>query len=344
MCLYPTFIKNRKYTPNKKNGGIVPKIKDYRVLYVPVGCGNCIECKKQKAREWKVRLNEELKNKAKWINEETGEEISVDQHAYYITLTFSNESLKALCKELHRNESNDIATVAVRRFTERWRKAFRRAPRHWLITELGHENTERIHLHGIMFIPSKGGPLDNEGYRATSFADVLQKIWMYGNVRVGEYCNAKTINYIIKYVTKIDKDHKGYKQIILCSKGLGGNYLQRFEASKHIFQDTKTVEYYHIENGARIALPIYYRNKLWNDEEREKLWLNMLDKKEIWVMGQCIDISTEAGMQQYGRVLKNAQEKNERVGYGSDAEEWKECEYNVTFKMLNRAKKKAMKH
>ena len=51
MCLYPKLIKNRKYMPNKKNGGNVPEVQDDRVLYVPVGCGNCIECKRQKKRE-----------------------------------------------------------------------------------------------------------------------------------------------------------------------------------------------------------------------------------------------------------------------------------------------------
>ena len=45
MCLNPSYIKNRKYIPNKKNGGVVPPISDMRVLYVPVGCGVCIECK-----------------------------------------------------------------------------------------------------------------------------------------------------------------------------------------------------------------------------------------------------------------------------------------------------------
>jgi len=37
MCLYPKLIKNPKYKPNKKNGGIVPELKDIRVLAVPIG-------------------------------------------------------------------------------------------------------------------------------------------------------------------------------------------------------------------------------------------------------------------------------------------------------------------
>ena len=50
MCLYPKLIKNRRYTANKKNRGVIPPIKDKRVLEVPVGCGKCMECKKQKSK------------------------------------------------------------------------------------------------------------------------------------------------------------------------------------------------------------------------------------------------------------------------------------------------------
>ena len=52
MCLYPKLIKNRKYIANKKNGGAIPPVTDLRVIMVPVGCGKCIECLKQKGREW----------------------------------------------------------------------------------------------------------------------------------------------------------------------------------------------------------------------------------------------------------------------------------------------------
>ena len=34
MCLYPKLIKNRRYVPNKKNGGVPPQCPDERLLYV----------------------------------------------------------------------------------------------------------------------------------------------------------------------------------------------------------------------------------------------------------------------------------------------------------------------
>ena len=122
MCLYPKIIKNKKYTINKKNGGNIPSVLDDRVKYVAIGCGKCMECKKQKAREWKVRLNEEIKcNKG-----------------LFVTLTFSEygmEYIKKKTKEekgLNINE-NDIATKAVRMFLERWRKKYKKSVKHWLI-------------------------------------------------------------------------------------------------------------------------------------------------------------------------------------------------------------------
>ena len=81
MCLYPRLISNRKYIANKKNGGIIPPIKDPRTLYVPIGCGNCMECAKQKSNQWRTRLLEDIKT---------------NTNAKFITLTFSNQSIAKL--------------------------------------------------------------------------------------------------------------------------------------------------------------------------------------------------------------------------------------------------------
>ena len=302
MCLYPKLIKNRKYVANKKNGGKIPEVKDDRVLYVPVGCGNCIECRKKKKREWQVRLQEELK----------------ENKGLFVTLTFSDEKLDELCREIKANESNAVATLAVRRFLERCRKETGKSIKHWLITELGHNNTERIHLHGILFTDKS--------------KEWLEKKWMYGHIWVGEYCNEKTINYIVKYVTKIDEDHKNYKSIILTSKGIGSNYLKTYGATQNRYNEEKTNENYRLNNGGKTALPIYYRNKIYTEEEREKLWLNKLDKNIRWIDGVKVKADDE---KMIFEVLKNAQAKNKRLGYGDDTKEWKKEPYSVKLKELN---------
>lgn len=61
MCYYPKLINNPKYRSTKKNGGVIPIVRDVRVTKVPIGCGECQECRKQKARGWQQRLLEDIK-------------------------------------------------------------------------------------------------------------------------------------------------------------------------------------------------------------------------------------------------------------------------------------------
>lgn len=297
--------------PTRKNNYNPPICKDLRTLYVPVGCGNCIECRKKKASEWRIRLQEELK---------------VQKYAYFVTFTFAPEQLEELCKKYKLKESNAVATKAVRMYLERWRKIHKKSQRHWLITELGHEGTERIHLHGVVF--------NDEPISIKTF----EEFWQYGNIWIGDYCTARTINYIIKYVTKVDSDHKGFKAEILCSKGIGSNYLQSIRTKqRHKYQSERTIEYYRQENGAKVSLPIYYRNKLFTEEEREQLWLQTIERGERYVMGAKIEnFDTEEGQARYWRVLRRMREINRKLGYGDDSKEWQAEDYNITQRMINR--------
>lgn len=313
MCLFPRLIKNRKYTPNKKNGGVPPIADDHRKLYVAVGCGRCIECLKQKALQWKIRLNEEIR---------------VNKYAYYVTFTFSPQSLQELTTETGLKECNAIAGVAVRRYLERWRKKFKKSQRHWFVTELGHENSERIHLHGIVF--------SNYEISKQTFAD----IWKYGNIRIGDYCNLRTINYISKYITKADLDHKGYIPNVFCSAGIGRGYTDRELVKQiHTFRSERTIEFYRFPNGTKCALPIYYRNKLFSEEQKEDLWIKKLNENRRFVMGVEIkNFDSLEGEARYKRVLRKARERNYAMGYGDLTDEWQKQDYNVTLQMMKKGK------
>jgi hypothetical protein len=288
MCLYPRLLKNKKYQSNKKNRGLVPPVKDKRVLAVPIGCGNCMECRNAKKREWQVRLHEEIR---------------YDNTGQFVTLSFSDEELvkleKLFPKKYGYDLDNAVATKATRRFLERWRKKYKKSVKHWLVTELGQTNTERIHLHGILW--------------TTEDKETISNIWKYGNVWIGDYVNEKTINYIVKYVNKIDPKHKEYKSKILPSPGLGKNYLNRIDSNNNKFRGKKTNEMYRTRNGTKIPLPIYYRNKIYTEEEREKLWLLKLDKQVRYVNGKEIDISN--GLETYLKVVKEARIKNSQFGF-----------------------------
>ena len=314
MCLYPRIIKNRKYTKTKKNKGVIPQMKDKRVQYVPVGCGKCMECMKQKAYQWQVRMQEELKH---------------DKTGKFITLTFSEKYLEELQNEIKGltgyELENEVATLATRRFLERWRKEYKKSVKHWFVTELGQTKTERIHIHGILW-----SKVENKQ---------IEKIWKYGKIWVGSYVNDRTIGYITKYINKTDKLHKEYKSKVLTSPGIGKGYMNREDAKRNKYEKGNTKEVYHTRTGKKIGLPTYYRNHIYTDDEREKLWLEKLDKEERWVDGKKVSIKeNENG---YYRLLEEARNKNKKLGYGDNTINWERKRYEEQRRWLIKKEKVA---
>lgn len=309
MCLYPKIIRNRKYTVTNKNDekygkGNVPIAKDKRVLYVPIGCGKCMECKKQKKTQWQVRLQEDLKE---------------NKNGKFVTFTYSNEGLKELenlCGELEGyDRDNEVCRIAIRRFLERWRKEHKKSVRHWLVTEIGGRFTERIHIHGILWT--------DEGI------EEIRKRWKYGHVILGDgkkhYVNEQTINYIVKYINKTDEKHKEYNSKVFTSKGIGKNYMQRKDIERNRYIKGKTIETYKTRKGLELGLPIYYRNYIYSDEEKEKLWIEKLDKELRYVDG--VEVDVKEGYEEYYKLLEVKRQKNKRLGYGDDSENWDLKEY-----------------
>jgi len=307
MCLYPKLIKNPKYKPNKKNGGHPPIMKDPRVMYVPIGCKKCIECIKQRGRQWQTRLLEEVRTA---------------KNGHFITLTFNTKSLQQLTTDIYENNGgealegyeldNAIATLATRRFLERWRKKHKKSVKHWFVTELGHSGQEHVHIHGILW---------------TEHKQDINDIWGYGYTFTGTYVNERTVNYIIKYTTKQDLVHKAYMPIILTSPGIGRNYIQRLDARLNKFNPAgETNELYTNRQGYKMAMPIYYRNKIYTEAERELLWLQKLDKNERWICGTRIDMKRPNAEQNFKQVQEMYRAKAKRLGYGQP-NDYKQEEY-----------------
>lgn len=317
MCLYPKIIKNRKYIPNKKNNGIAPTVKDKRTLYVPVGCGKCMECKKQKARSWSVRLQEEIKT---------------NKNGKFVTLTFSDEAIKKYSKKINTLEGyereNEIATIAIRRFLENWRYKHKKSVKHWLVTELGHEGTENIHLHGIIW---------------TDNTEEIERTWKKnGYVWIGEYVNEKTINYIVKYVNKPDEKHKEFNSKILTSSGIGKNYINTTNAKLNKYKEKNTKETYITRNGIKLNLPIYYRNKIYTEEEREKLWIEKLDKNIRYINGEKIKINKNE--EEYFKALEYHRKINKKLKYGNNEINWNKKRYEREQANLRHNKRIDKKH
>lgn len=280
--------------PTKKNKGVVPPCPDERLRYVTAACGKCYECRKQKRRAWQVRLGEEVRN---------------DPDVIFVTLTISDESWEKLRKKYSYSSEDDYIKKMVRLFLERIRKETKKSVKHWLTTERGEQNTERYHLHGLIWG-------DKNGILTTLH-------WQYGFVYIGEFVNEKTCNYVTKYITKRDEKHKDFVPITLCSAGIGAGYLNRPDSKLNRYRESKTNETYRLRNGIKLNLPIYYRNKLYTDEEREQLFLEKIKKGKVWIMGQECDIRDETT---YFAMLHDAQ-KRARQLHGDDPVKWDEAKY-----------------
>ena len=122
---------------------------------------------------------------------------------------------------------------------ERIRKKTGKSIKHWFITEKGHEKTERIHLHGIVW----GIGLDA----------LIRETWKYGFVFIGQYVTEKTINYITKYMYKKDEKHPTFIGKVLCSAGIGNQYIKRVDAKNNKYKGEDTKETYRCRNGSPIS-------------------------------------------------------------------------------------------
>lgn len=319
MCLYPQLIENPKYRKNKKNGGVIPPfpiingVEERRVKYVPIGCDQCYVCRKQKAREWKIRLDQELK--------------SNPDRCVFVTLTLSDESYEKLCGIFPRvdgyERENNVIKRAIKLWAERWRKKNGKQPRRFFVSELGHQGTENVHAHGLVW-----GNFET----LADLGNEVRRHWKYGFIWLSNenngFVNNQTINYLVKYFTKVDVDHPYFKGAVIASNGLGSGFVksQNFKQAR-FNKKGETKEYYVTDEGFKMALPIYYRNLLYNDEERESLWIDKLDLGKRWVNGTMIDMNQEGAENILNDVLEYERKFSEANGYLGNKVDWDKKEY-----------------
>lgn len=281
-----------------------------------------MECMKQKKRDWMIRLMEDIK---------------LNKNAKFITLTFNNESITKLYNEIKLTGyalDNRTATLAVHRFRERWRKQFKKSIRHFLVTELGHNGTENIHLHGFIWTNEE--------------PDTVRKLWSYGfifpryNTWKDNWVSDETINYITKYITKQDLQHKEYTPKILSSPGIGKCYTNSYNFQTNKFNNEQTKEHYTTRTGHKMALPIYWRNKAYTDHEREQLWINKLNKQERFVNGLKIDISK--GEQEYWEAVKYARRTSTELGYSDPRIDYDQKEYEHKLREIKQLQRLTKEH
>nr|DAQ35048.1 MAG TPA: Replication associated protein [Microviridae sp.] len=289
MCYFTKKVLNKRFLPNRKNRWNPPVCTDERFRYVEVECGHCFECRKKKRREWKIRNYEQLKE---------------TPHAVFFTGTVSPQRYEYICKRYgfknDGSQDNEIITKIHRLFLERIRKETGKSVKHWCVTEKGHTNTRRIHLHGLFYA--------REGQTKWQLTKLLYENWIDGYKYYGRYVNERTINYVSKYMTKKDEDNPDYISIVLCSKGLGANYAKENQL-KHRWNKEKTIITYKARNGADMPLPRYYKTQLYTEDQRQLLWLYAEDKGVKWVKGFEVQGANGVNKDYYEALVKQKNEE-----------------------------------
>ncbi len=171
-----------------------------------------------------------------------------------------------------------------------------------LDSELGKGRWEHMHIHALLWCENISGEKVREKW-------IWGKTWSNDEIANG-YTSQKTLNYYVKYVTKIDEKHPNYKPRILNSNGIGKRYVTEGRIINK-YNKKGTNEYIKLKDGRKTNMPIYFRNKIYTDEEKEKLWLEKLDKNQRYVNG----IKTEND-ENYIKVRKVARTDNTKLGYG----------------------------
>lgn len=253
QCLTPYTLYRAK--GNKSRLG-----KEYAFSDV-VPCGKCPACLRLRQFNWVFRLKQE--------------QLRAHSSAF-LTLTYNDEHLPF--------SENGLMTLKPKDhqlYMKRLRKSIKthfqdeiKAPiKYYTCGEYG-ELYNRPHFHSIIF---------NLPQSYIKHPELITKDWQNGNTLLA-VCNPKTIAYTTGYINKTlytqkerDPLDDRKKETSLISKGIGENYLT--PDRKNYYKKVLT-PYLTVENGDKIPIPRYYKNKLYTDREnkilQEKTKLHLL--------------------------------------------------------------------
>lgn len=239
ICDSPFFVDNPKAWTGEKE--------------IPLPCGRCPPCIKRRVNGWVFRLLQEEKRSTS---------------AYFITLTYDtdyvpitdNGFMTLSPKEYPKKKDGTYGktkTCDLTKFFKKLRKLNKSKIVYYACGEYGGQ-TERPHYHAIIY------NVDN--------VDAINTAWGLGNVHIGSV-SGNSIGYTAGYINKgkIIPKHKNDDRIpefSTMSKHIGDNYLTP-EIIKYHKADVNR-NYVTLEGGAKTALPKYYRDRIYNDKEKEQ--------------------------------------------------------------------------
>lgn len=273
-CLKPLTIVNKKvyrdvdhiYNLSNPSDRRAYEMRYGREAYLSVPCGKCEACIERKSNDWAVRLYYE------WLYSKTSK---------FLTLTIADHFLKYsdVCisygsyREYHRLPTLDKRSVQL--FMKRLRKKLGNGLRFFLGGEYG-EESGRPHYHLML--------IDYDKKYEDTLIDIVESCWSYGNVNQGE-TNIQRCMYVAKYIYSTSNFDFNLitglqKPFTLQSRrpGLGYKY----------FQDKYNVEYHNrtldkgipIDENKYMGMPRFYRDKIFTEENKEKLYTQWINEEQ----------------------------------------------------------------
>lgn len=239
---------------------------------IPVNCGRCPYCKNRKVNDWVFRLKQEDK---------------VAKSGHFVTLTYDTDNVP-LCKDgmslskmefpiiyswkqiggfrtflirQGKTKSNDLT-----RFFKKLRKKGENI-RYYAVGEYG-SKSYRPHYHIILF---NLNDIEN-----------IYRSWNLGSIHIGEVSGA-SIGYTVKYLAKdtlIPKyiGDSRVPEFSRMSKGLGDNYLNDDKVIQY-FKNDLSKNFCYTEDGYKIALPSYYRNKIHKSKLTKAIQREIIERE-----------------------------------------------------------------
>lgn len=182
--------------------------------------------------------------------------------ALFVTLTYNTENVP-----ISENGYMTLRKSDLQKFFKRLRKLSDARLRYYAVGEYG-TNRFRPHYHIILFNADieqieRAWALDN------------QKI---GDIHCGEVCEA-SIGYTLKYVSKpkripLHQRDDRIPEFAIMSKKMGDNYITENMIKWHK-NDLTNRMYVPIKDGKKIAMPRYYKEKIYTMAEKKSIFLTM---------------------------------------------------------------------
>ncbi|WNK13153.1 MAG: replication initiator protein [Microvirus sp.] len=257
-------------------------------------------CLRSRKNAWAFRLRWELKR---------------SKTAKFLTLTYNPENLPTVPTKTGTRMS--LRKRDLFRFINSARKANDR-----YFTDQGLETPDfKMKYYAVGEYGTKGG---RPHYHIILFNmhekvfDKLPGIWDKGYIHLGNV-NGKSINYAAKYLIDIDEKHnKGNveRTFSAMSKGLGDNYLKANKDWHKSDQDTPEDWRLHVINdeGFKSPLPRYYKNKLFDEAEKQVIADMMFEKSNKAHLENQEALEKTYGLLAVGmRTREKKEHKNESI-------------------------------